>query len=86
MDTGVCRLFCDLVELKKMTLMAGKYGITQSAVSQRLKNLEKEIGTILFERTGDRSLTETGKAVLHACKAIAAIDDQLQATLELLRK
>ena len=58
MDTDVCRLFCDLVELKKMTLVADRNGITQSAVSQRMKNLERQFKAPLIERNGDLSLTD----------------------------
>ncbi len=57
---------------------------SQSAVSKQIKDLEDELGLILFSRKGKRllGLTEPGKLVLqHACKILQE-QENLQAVAE----
>ena len=46
--------------------------LTQPAVSAQIKSLEDEFGTILIDRNQPVTLTDSGKAVLGACRKNAA--------------
>ena len=64
MDLETLKLFCDVVKLRGFTQAAVANSITQSAVSQRLKALEKRFGIVLIERHGSQlHLTRAGEAV-----------------------
>lgn len=43
-------IFCSVIELGSFTKTAEQLNYSQSAVSQTIKNLEKEIGTCLLTR------------------------------------
>lgn len=60
------------------TKAAKSLNITQSALSQRIKNLELELGTTLFirEKTGVR-LTEFGEKLVRYCRAKDAAELEL---------
>ncbi|MEM1249643.1 MAG: LysR family transcriptional regulator [Acidobacteriota bacterium] len=45
------RLFCDVARLRSFSEAAELHGITQSAVSQRIRSLEAELGVRLFDRS-----------------------------------
>ncbi|MCF6334780.1 MAG: LysR family transcriptional regulator [Spirochaetales bacterium] len=52
--------------------------ITQSALSQRIKNLELTIGATLFIRDPSQiKITETGEKLLRFCKTKDAMEDEL---------
>ena len=57
------------------TKAAEQLSITQSALSQRIKNLERELETTLLvrDRTGVR-LTETGSTLLRYCRLREALE------------
>lgn len=59
------------------TLASKRLGITQSALSQRILNLEKDLSKTLFIRlkTG-ASLTEEGEALLQYCRQLVALEDE----------
>lgn len=70
-DIATLKLFCDVVRLKGFTQTAAANSITQSAVSQRLKALEKTFGIPLIERHGSElHLTEAGEAVYKGARRI----------------
>ena len=53
-------IFCDLVKKKSFSQTAEQHGVTQSAVSQIVRNLEKHSGRKLVERGGrNKELTLT---------------------------
>ncbi len=71
MDIEALKLFCDVIRLKGFTQAAATNSITQSAVSQRLKGLEKRYGVPLIERRGSElSLTEAGEALYKGARRI----------------
>ncbi len=73
MDIDSLKLFCDVIQLKGFTQAAVANSITQSAVSQRLKALEKKFGGPLIERHGNELfLTRTGEAVYKGSRRILA--------------
>jgi LysR family transcriptional regulator for metE and metH len=70
------RMICALAESGNMTMAAEKLCITQSALSQRLKDIEMRLGIDLFFRTTKKMiLTEAGKQLLGtAIEVIEAVD------------
>jgi DNA-binding transcriptional LysR family regulator len=70
--------FFACAQLKSFTRAAERLHITQSALSQRIKNLEDELGTTLIirERSGLR-LTELGQRVLLYCQTKGQIESEL---------
>ena len=56
------RAFCEAAELLNMTRAAERLGVTQPAVSLHVRELEHELGAVLFERHGRRlDLTPAGE-------------------------
>lgn len=81
-DIDSLKLFCDVIQLKGFTQAAVANSITQSAVSQRLKALEKRFGSPLIERHGNELfLTKAGEAVYKGARRILAemreVEEQL---------
>ena len=84
MDIETLKLFCDVIKLKGFTQAATANSITQSAVSQRLKGLEKRYGVPLIERRGNElNLTEAGETFYKGASRILA---ELRAIEEHLRE
>ena len=73
-------VFCKVAEQKNFTKVANEIGYSQSAVSQIIKNLEKELGTTLISRGRDGiALTKDGEeympyfhTIYHAEQNLAA--------------
>ncbi len=61
---------------------AGKIHITQSAISQRVKQLEEQFGQVLLLRTSPPKPTEAGKKVLKLFNQVKHLEDDLMVTLE----
>jgi LysR family transcriptional regulator for metE and metH len=79
------RMICALAESGNMTMAAEKLCITQSALSQRLKDIETRLGIDLFFRTPKKMiLTEAGKQLLGT--AIEVIEAVEQAERSIFRK
>ncbi|MFQ5849574.1 MAG: LysR family transcriptional regulator [Candidatus Binatia bacterium] len=83
MDIETLKLFCDVIYLKGFTQAALANSITQSAVSQRLKSLEKRFGIPLIERHGtDLRLTKAGETVYRSARRILSefreVEERLQ--------
>lgn len=70
------RMICALAESGNMTRAAEKLCITQSALSQQLKDIETKLGTDLFFRTRKKMIiTEAGKQLQGtAVEVIEAVD------------
>lgn len=69
--------FYMVTQLLNFTKAAEKLNITQSALSQRIQNLESELETTLFIR--DRAglkLTETAVSLLRFCQTKKALEDE----------
>lgn len=80
------KVFCDLVETSSFSKSAEKNKITQSAVSQQVRNLEIRFGVTLIER-GRRQVTLTpeGAAFLEACTKILDIWSSFENRLGVLK-
>ena len=74
MELRVLRYFIEIVNDKSITSAAEKLHISQSTLSRQIKDLEIELGTILFER-GPReiSLTDDGYFLLERAKEINSL-------------
>ena len=83
MDIETLKLFCDVIKLRGFTQAAAANSITQSAVSQRLKALEKKFDLPLIERHGtELHLTKAGEVVYKGARRILAelreVEERLQ--------
>ena len=71
-------VFCKVAEQKNFTKVANEIGYSQSAVSQIVKGLEKELGTTLVNRGKDGiSLTRDGEEYLPHIQAIHLAEEGL---------
>ena len=79
MQIETLRVFCDLVESRSFSRAAVRNLVTQSAVSQQVKNLESRFETQLLRRDG-RSVTPTaaGRIFYDRARAILASFEQMQ--------
>ncbi len=70
--------FFTLAQCGQFTVAGKRLGITQSALSQRISNLEEELETTLFirHRTGPK-LTETGLELLRYCQAKNSLEAEV---------
>lgn len=71
MNLDSAQIFCDLVELKNFSRTAELHGISQSAVSQQLAQLEMKHNTQFINRNKrPLELTASGQAFYKTCKDI----------------
>jgi DNA-binding transcriptional LysR family regulator len=86
MQIETFKIFCDLVETASFSKAAELNSITQSAVSQQIRALEKKFRVALIERGKKNfSVTAEGRAFLHASKEILRAYDSLSDRLEELQ-
>jgi len=72
-------VFASVVESKGFSAAARKLGVTRSAVSRKIGDLEKELGVRLLNRTTRRlSLTEAGETYYHSCARVVAEADKAE--------
>lgn len=85
MELRQIRYFLKAKELLNFTEAAKQSFITQSTLSQQIKQLEQELGVPLFDRIGKRVvLTEAGKMFsVYAQKAVKQANDGLMAIQDL---
>ena len=70
--------FLSVAQLGNFTKAADRLHITQSALSQRILNLETDLQTTLFVRQrGGTRLTEAGVKLLHYCQVKQGLEDEL---------
>ena len=78
-------IFVAVVECGSFSLAAEKLGVTKSAISKRVTQLEDELGIRLLNRTTRKlSLTEAGKRYYdHVSQALALAQQGMDAVTEL---
>lgn len=77
-----CETFCKVVELKSFSKAAEDLHITQASASERVANLEKNVGIKLLDRLGRQIVPSTaGKMLYKKAKELLAYKEQ--ACLEL---
>lgn len=75
--------FQAVVELESFTRAAKRCHISQSAISQQIKALEREIGTDLLKRKGRHiSLTPTGEIVMACARDVLVRIDRMRFEIE----
>lgn len=75
-------LFCMVVENKGFTKTASQAGYSQSAVSQAVKSLEREMGTTLLERGRDEfKLTSDGESLYPYIRSVFNAEESLSGKL-----
>jgi LysR family transcriptional regulator, transcriptional activator of the cysJI operon len=81
------KIFADLVETKSFSKAAKLNGITQSAVSQQARGMEKHYKALLVDRSQKQfQLTPEGYQVYESAKEILHTYDKLDSNLQELKK
>jgi len=81
------KIFADLVETKSFSKSAKLNGITQSAVSQQARAMERHFKTLLIDRSQKQfQLTREGLRVYEAAKEILHQYDKLLSELQEMKK
>lgn len=82
MQLDVTQLFCDIARERSISRAAQKHGVTQSAASQRIKSLERELGVRLINRdTRPLQLTVAGETYRQGSQEILERYEQLKRQL-----
>lgn len=83
MDFEILRLFLDICDLASFSKAAGLHGVSQSAISQRMAQLEKHIGHKLFDRRArPLRLTAAGEIVYESVRRMMAVHNHMLSHLE----
>lgn len=71
MQLDVIKLFCDVAQHRSISRGASINGVTQPAASQRIMNLEQDLGVQLIDRsTRPLTLTPSGEVYYRGCRQI----------------
>lgn len=80
------QLFRDIAQTRSITRGAELSGITPSAASQYLHELERSLGTVLLDRTTRPvSLTASGKLYAELCRDVLRRREEFDASMDQLR-
>jgi DNA-binding transcriptional LysR family regulator len=81
-----CKLFKDIAITKSLSRAADRSGISQSAASQQVQDLEKRLGVTLLDRsTRPFILTEAGKLYQALCRDVLRREEDFLAALDHLK-
>jgi DNA-binding transcriptional LysR family regulator len=85
--TANLRLIRDVAHARSVSKAARLNEISQSAASQQIQELERSLGVELFDRsTRPLTVTEAGKLYVEYCRDVLRRHDELEASLDLLKK
>ena len=73
-DPGLAATLAAIVDEGTLDAASRRLQITPSAVSQRLKTLEQQLGRILLVRAKPARLTEAGEAVVRLARQVALLE------------
>ncbi|MFZ0591295.1 MAG: LysR family transcriptional regulator [Bryobacteraceae bacterium] len=80
------QLFRDIAHARSVSRGARANGISQSAASQQMQELERQLGVTLLDRsTRPLLLTEAGKLYLDYCRNALRLRDEFEAELQRLQ-
>jgi DNA-binding transcriptional LysR family regulator len=80
------RLYCDVVRLRSFSRGAAQNGVSQSAASQAIQQLEAELDVHLVDRSRrPLSPTDEGRAFYEACRELLQGFDKARAELQATR-
>ena len=86
MDLDNFKLFLDIAHSKSVSRGAAENGISQSAASQQLQELERRLGVTLLDRSSrPLVITEAGKLYLEMSREILRSRDEFLVALEKLK-
>ena len=86
MDLERAKLFRDIAQSRSVSKGAKLNGISQSAASQHLQDLEEQLGLALLDRTSrPLTVTDGGKLYLDMCRDVLRRQDEFQAALERMK-
>ena len=81
------KIFADLVETKSFSKAAKLNGITQSAVSQQARAMERTFRTLMVDRSQKQfNLTREGQRIYEAAKEILHVYEKLESELQEMKK
>ncbi len=87
MHINVCKLFCDLIETESFSQTGERHGVSQSAVSQKIRTLEKHLNVPLVERGRHCiGLTREGAVFLDSARKMLSIYQSMQQKIEALQQ
>jgi DNA-binding transcriptional LysR family regulator len=84
MHIETLKIFCDLVDTQSFSLAAERNFVTQSAVSQQIRNLEERFKRRLLERVRGRreiKLTNAGEVFYNECRRVLESYDNLHESM-----
>ena len=80
------KLFKDIAQERSVSKGAALNGLSQSAASQHLQELERELGVALLDRTTrPLEVTEAGDEYLAMCRDVLRRHDEFEASLDRLK-
>jgi len=83
MEMRSLQLFLEVADQKSFTRAGEKLGYSQPTVSFQIRQLERELGVVLFDRIGHTvSLTEAGREALYYAQQICTLSRQMAETAE----
>jgi DNA-binding transcriptional LysR family regulator len=86
MNLNQVQVFCAVAKHLSFSMAAEELFITQPAVSQQVKALERQLNVKLFERVGHKLfLTEAGEAILPHGQALLTARAEMEQSLAMLR-
>jgi LysR family transcriptional regulator, transcriptional activator of the cysJI operon len=81
------KIFADLVETKSFSKAAKLNGITQSAVSQQARAMERNFKTLMIDRSQKQfNLTREGQRIYESAKEILHVYEKLESELQEMKK
>ena len=83
MELRTLQLFLEVADQKNFTRAGEKLGYSQPTVSFQIKQLERELGVVLFDRIGHTvTLTDAGRDALIYAQQICALSREMAQTAE----
>jgi DNA-binding transcriptional LysR family regulator len=80
------KLFRDIAQFRSVSRGGGQNGISQSAASQHIHELEKKLGISLLDRaTRPLNLTPAGKLYFELCRDVLRREEEFKAALDELK-
>ncbi len=87
LDFENLRLFRDIAQLRSFSKAAALHGVSQSAASQHIQDLERRLDIVLLDRsTRPLSVTEAGKLYLDFCREVLRRAEDFEAALDSLKE
>jgi DNA-binding transcriptional LysR family regulator len=82
-DFDHLKLFKDIAQTRSFSRAASLNGVSQSAASQRVQDLEQQFGVVLLDRSSrPLTVTEPGKLYLEMCREVLRKRDEFLVALE----